>query len=328
LASEAFGATGFAPAETLAGAGAATGTVASAMAPNGVAIAAWVEALPGGQSAVRVSVRPPGGPWSSPQQLDRGGPSKTAYPVSVAIDAAGNAAVAWDDETVVGTTPFDSTVVSTAAVGHAFGVPQTISAASDPAVGIDGVGQVTLIDTEGGVSHNEVVRAWAVGGSVPTMGQQLGTGCGGTVHAQLAVAPTGDAIAGLDCNGATFALRRSGTWAESTPFPFSSTSCMTMFGFSTLVFSSDVRVAIDSQGNAAAVVLEDRGMTECSFAIPSDTYTVNLVLQLGNTMQAVTPAVATASSFGFIGSSLASPDIAVGGGSELVSWGPTRASSS
>src|SRR5207248_960736 len=41
----------------------------AALAPNGIAAAAWVEILSGGQSRVDVSVRLPGGDWSAPQPL-------------------------------------------------------------------------------------------------------------------------------------------------------------------------------------------------------------------------------------------------------------------
>src|SRR5436305_6999470 len=90
---------GFLPAENLAGAGGVTGSVQTAMAPNGFAIAGWEETLLSGQAAVRVATRPPGGPWSNAQQLELGTTAKSArFPVSVAIDAAGDAAIAWDDQ--------------------------------------------------------------------------------------------------------------------------------------------------------------------------------------------------------------------------------------
>src|SRR5947209_12845174 len=130
----AFAAAGFLPAETLAGAGDPSGVVATAMAPNGYAIAGWAENLSGGQNAVRVATRPPGGPWSVSQQLDVGAFAGRPY-VSVAIDAAGAAAIAWDDETVVGTTRTDTTNVSTRAAGQPFTAPGHFSGTS-PQVGI------------------------------------------------------------------------------------------------------------------------------------------------------------------------------------------------
>src|SRR4051794_3856247 len=133
---------GFLPPENLAGAGGVTGSVQTAMAPNGFAIAGWEESLSGGQSAVRVATRSPGGHWSSPQQLELGAtPKSPRFPVSVAIDSAGDAAIAWDDQASMSS---DNALVSTRAAGQPFGAAQTLTGDADPVVGIDASGKVTM----------------------------------------------------------------------------------------------------------------------------------------------------------------------------------------
>jgi len=127
--SEAHGAAAFLPAQTLPGTGAASG-VRTAMAPNGFAVAAWVESEAGSVSAIRVSVRPPGGPWLAPQLFDAG--AVTARPVvSVAADAAGDAAVAWEDDAGAAR---DTWVATREVPQQAFGAPQKLAGLAGPAV--------------------------------------------------------------------------------------------------------------------------------------------------------------------------------------------------
>jgi hypothetical protein len=90
LAAPAVAATGFAADETLSSADASSQDVA--MAPNGYAIAGWVETT-SGPPVVRVSVRPPGGQWSAPATFPVSLDS-VAF-VSVAIASSGAAAVTW-----------------------------------------------------------------------------------------------------------------------------------------------------------------------------------------------------------------------------------------
>src|SRR3954452_11772577 len=115
-----------------------------AFAPNGFAVAAWVEPLAGNHVDVAASVRPPGGPWSAPQQL--GTPSQSITSPSVAVNAKGAAAVAWQDFS--GSAPYQAVVSSRPASG-AFGVAESIADGSslgvEPAVGVDSDGAVTLL---------------------------------------------------------------------------------------------------------------------------------------------------------------------------------------
>jgi hypothetical protein len=324
--------TGFEPAQTLTGAGPATGTVQTAMASNGYAIAVWVESLAGGESAVRVATRAPGGQWSAPQQLDAGAATKAFItPISVAVNAAGDAAVAWDDTTISGMTQTDSVAVSTSAPGKPFTSPLIIAGASDPAVGIDAAGQVSMIDDEG---FAETERDWAADGAAPSAGTALSPaadGCGGELDARLAVAADGDAIAGYECNeGITFALRQSGTWTESTPSLFmyaAMNTCGQLGGMSSQVEPTALEVAIDEAGNPAAVVLmqSDESFDCVAQDITGDLY---LALASGTSMTPVTPAVDTGESLE-VGNPLSAPTIASASGSELVAWtSSTQAGSS
>ncbi len=316
-------ATGLEPSQTLTGAGPATGTVQTAMAPNGYAIAAWVETLTGGESAVRVTTRAPGGRWSAPQQLDVGAATKAEFtPLSVAVNGAGDAAVAWDDTTVVGMTETDTVAVSTATAGKPFTPAQIITGGFDPAIGIDAAGQVSMIDEE---SSAETERDWAAGVAAPPTGDILtpaADGCGGVINAKLAISPDGDAIAGYECNeGITFALRQSGTWTESSPLQFEYTdidSCGSPGGMLDQVEPIALELGIDAAGDPAAVVLMQ---TDDSFDCVSQDITADLYLALasGTSMTPVTPAVDTGQSLD-IGNPLSAPAIASAGGSELVAW--------
>ena len=131
------------------------------------------------------------------QQLDAGTATKAEFsPISVAVNAAGDVAVAWDDTTVVGMSQTDTVAVSTATTGKPFTAAQIITGGFDPAIGIDGSGQVSMVDSEGAA---EVDRDWAAGTAAPPSGTTLSPGtddCVGTVNTKLAVAPDGDAIAG------------------------------------------------------------------------------------------------------------------------------------
>src|SRR4051812_48662135 len=101
---------GFVPDQPLPRTGDVVGAPVTAMAPNGYAIAAWQEALPGGDATVQVSVRPPAGEWSSPQELLRDTRGKRH--LSVAVDDAGEAAVTWHN--VVPPSTFDVSIATRA----------------------------------------------------------------------------------------------------------------------------------------------------------------------------------------------------------------------
>src|SRR4029077_7901841 len=140
LVAPAGAATGFVTDETLTSAGA--GAFDVAMAPNGYAIAGWVEGASRAQ-VVRVSLRPPGGDWSAPEEFPVS--LDSSFSVSVAIASSGAAAVAWEEVTSPST--FDGAGARRAA-GGAFSAPEILREGVQtfsPAVGVDAAGTVTLL---------------------------------------------------------------------------------------------------------------------------------------------------------------------------------------
>ena len=201
-------ATGFVADETLSSA--ATTTPVVAMAPNGYAIVGWVERT-SGVPVVRASVRPPGGTWSPPETLPVG--LESVFSVSVAIAASGAAAVTWEEVTSPST--FAVGVASRAAGGTFVG-PEVLSGIRqtlDPSVGIAADGTVTLLYA---VNPDTVLRDFPAGGSALAAPlQPLAANCSPGFAAGIAEAPSGDAVAPLYCGGASFALRRGGSWTVS-----------------------------------------------------------------------------------------------------------------
>jgi len=285
-------ATGFLTDEPLTNA--ATGTTDVAIAPNGYAVVAWVE-RPASGPVVRVSTRPPGGAWSAPEtfpvSLD------SAFTVSVAIASSGAAAVAWEEVTSPST--FDVAVVSRSA-GGAFTAPEILREGVQtfsPAVGIDAAGTVTLLYAP---SPKTVVRDFPAGSSaLAARPQELAASCA-AFNQHLAVAPSGDAVAGYDCSGAVFALRRSGSWAVSPAVPDNNPggSCPSP------TFYDVASVAIDTAGEPVGVLRrEDRSQFDIGGFCQtfSETIDLSLVLPLGGLMTAVPgpPAATAMSTFGF-----------------------------
>src|SRR6476620_1021073 len=89
-----------------------------ASAPDGSAAIAWLATLPGGKHAVRAVVRGPSGAFGPDQSFPEGGVASTPSSVHVAIDAHGDAAVAWIADGVA--------AVAMRPAGGAFGAPVTI----------------------------------------------------------------------------------------------------------------------------------------------------------------------------------------------------------
>jgi len=317
-------AAGFIPAETLPASGSADFGVQTAMASNGFAIVAWVETVDSTHTAIRVATRPPGGPWSAAQQFDATSLTQTRYPLSVAIDPAGDAVVAWDDEQL-GSPTVDTAVVATkAAAQSAFGAAQKFTGPADPVVGIDGAGNVTMIDGElDGASNDLVDRVWPAGSPAPgTRSDLVAAGCRpDLVRSALAVAPSGDAIAAAECGGDTFIRRISGTWKSPTT-PISDASspgpCPTP---PTSIKGGPMTVAIDASGDAAGAFVESNSTMDCFTFFTSITTTLEPVV--GNAPGGITPAamVDTATSNEIAtGSSISGPDIAIVPGQMLLAW--------
>jgi PKD domain len=284
-----------------------------AMAPNGYTIIVWAEA-PAADVLLRVSTRPPGGPWSSPQTLDASGDWK--YDLHVAVNSAGDAAVTWSELPVAGPTVY----VATRPAGGSFGAAEPLGARTlSPAVGVDGSGRVTLIHT---ARPAVVARDFQVGGSALAAPARTleAAGCDGGA-ARLALAPSGDALAGYYCGGAAFALRRGGAWTSSPPIAdvpdpgcSSSTSYMA------------ASVAIDAAGHSIGVLRTDTasnsiGMSGCTQqSITSD---ATLVLPVAGSMTPVGgPPAATGS--GIIDSGMSAPQAAVSPAGIVFAWGDAQ----
>lgn len=296
------------------------------MAPNGFAIAGWVEGAGTNQSAIRVATRPPGGPWSAPQQLDQTSLRQTTYAVSVAVDSAGDAAIAWDDEQL-GMQTVDTTMVTTKTAGQAtFAAPQALTGKADPVLGIDSTGRVTMLDEElDGSSRDEVDRVWQAGGAPSsTRTDLLATGCRPDLEPSvLAEAPSGAAIVGVDCGGATFIRRISGSWqSPATPISnfFNAGDCAVSEP-STSLSTEAMTVGIDEAGDVAGAFVVDSSSTDCTTSFASDSYSLDLVVGGGTGVVLHSPAVDTAVTMDFTtGSSISSPQIAVGTGEIVLGW--------
>jgi hypothetical protein len=290
LCAPALAAPGFVADQTLSSNGADVPVIA--FASNGYGIVAWNQ-YNGGPSVIDVSVRPPGGAWSAPQALDESSISKAE--LSVAIDAAGEAAVAWEDSVDQGGA---QAMVATRPAGAAFGAPEMLADGSagkalHPAVGIDAGGRVTLLYDR---SPDVAERTFAVGSSALAVAPRVVSADCDTDQTQLAVAPSGDAVAAFRCGGAIFALRRAGSWTVSPIVADSGTSCP-----APTISEQPSGVAIDSQGQAVGVLSTQTQTWDpsCTQRGPSSTsIDLRLVLPVGGAMTPVSgpPAASEASS--------------------------------
>lgn len=309
--------TGFVTDETLSSA--AAGTFDVAMAPNGYAIAGWVEGASRAQ-VVRVSTRSPGGAWSAPASFP--GSLDSVNSVSVAIAASGAAAVTWGEVT----TPFtDDVGVATRAPGGAFTRAEVVSGARQilfPSVGIAANGTVTLLYAN---NPNTVVRDFPAGSSALAATEQpLAANCSPGFGSGIAEAPNGDAVAPLYCGGASFALRRSGSWAVSPTVPNDNGS-----GACSSTTSYDApSAAIDADGDPVGVMQRistqrfDFGVGGCMTT--STTIDAQLVLPLGGLMTPVSTPVASGSSFGDLSPfPISGEQAAIAPSGIVFTWGAT-----
>lgn len=289
-----------------------------AIAPNGFAAAAWVETLSGGQSRVDVAVRPPGADWSAPQPL--GATMLNISDVHVAIDSNGDAAFAWQD--AMSPSTFVASV-ATRRAGGSFGAPETLSNGDSPRVGLDAAGNVTFLYNivNSSAANGEFVREAPAGSSLLAASPHtLSSTCSG-FGADLAVAPSGDAIAGFDCESAAFALRKGGTWgAAVTPFVSSFTACPTIAVNTNYV---GVRVAIDGQGHPLGVVERTDTESDCMGGFSnSQKDSIVLATSAGGVMVAGPTVAASDTGFGIgpVPNDVGSPTVGIGGGLAVVGW--------
>ena len=274
-----------------------------AMAPDGYAAAAWVEPRFGGLKVVDVATRTPGGPWSAPEAL---GTSKAAKSeLDLAVNESGAVAVTWEE-------PGTQVAVATRPAAGAFGSAERW-AGSLPRVGISRAGAVTLLYA---ASAKEKVRSVVAGESFAAAPATdvCDHACDQIDSADLAVAPSGDAIAGWSGGSlgtAEFATRTGGTgaWVTTTPFEGvqGGSTCTSDWSY------HDVRVAIDAAGTRAAVVrrrLIQRQEPSC-------------IAELSDQLYAARPSGPNMVAAGEVpagGGFVAHPAIATGGGETVVAW--------
>jgi hypothetical protein len=301
--------------ETLASAQAGSSVVA--FAPNGFAVAAWLETLPGSQEDVGLAVRPPGGQWSAAQQIGAGGTSRTAP--SVAVDANGDAAVAWQD---FNAGPPYSVLVSSRPANGAFRAAESVPSGSTPfvrpGVGVDAGGQVTLASHTGTAI---ATRTFAAGSSALAAVSSPITNCAASSAPVLfSEAPSGDAVAGYSCGGAGFALRRTGTWSVTTLKANTAGDACGIGGTGNGGTSRTASaVAIDSQGHPAAVIEENSLSSPC----PGGTSTIDesLLVPVSGKLAVVAGPPAATSTGGSLGQApLVGPAVGVGGGGLVLTW--------
>jgi hypothetical protein len=240
--------------------------------------------------------------------------------VHVAIDSAGDVAVAWQDTMSPSTFVAN---VSTRRSGGSFGTPDAVSNGDNPRVGIDAAGNVTFLYdiVNSGASNGEFVRETPAGSSVlGASPHTLSSTCSG-FGADVAVAPSGDAIVGFGCGDVAFALRRAGVWGTTaTPFSGSFTPCPTIVLNTSF---TGVRVAIDGQGHPVGVVERTDSQNDCmggSFNTRMDS--IVLAMPAGGVMVAG-PTVAvsgTGVGFGGVPNDVGAATVGIGGGSVVVGW--------
>jgi hypothetical protein len=311
--------TGFVADETLAQDGSSPRL---AVAPNGYAALVWVQRA-GTDNAVRVALRPPGGAWSAPALLRTD--AQTKFEPTVAVDSAGDAAVSWSEILASGTV----VAVASRPAGGAFGAPELLTdtrSTFGAAVGVDAAGQVTLLYSPGPAI---AVRDFPAGDSAlaATPTPLNASGCGGSTM-RLAVGPSGDAVAGYDCGGAVFALRRGGTWAVSPAVADTiGSSCPSP---STSIFNDVESVSIDAAGDAVGVMqtrVHQPDFTCMGFGFESDFYSEYLALPLAGMLTPVPSPFVTGSSLGFFGPTpIVAPQAAVSPTGIVAAWGASEMS--
>ncbi len=225
-----------------------------AMAPNGYAAIAWID-WPA--QTLSYATRPPGGPWSAPAPLGTSGQIQESP--TIAVDARGGLAVAWVESVSQTQTAVQ---LVTRPAGGAFTRQEALTDSNltyEPQLGIDGAGRVTVLYA---TNPGLVVRELPLGGSALTARPDtLSTDTCSTGRPGLAVAATGDAVAGASCRGALFALRRGGRWTVTPPTPNTGSA------FCSGTTTDPEGVAIDAQGEAVGLML--RTVATPSLADPS-----------------------------------------------------------
>jgi hypothetical protein len=178
-------------------------------------------------------------------------------------------------------------------------------------VGISAAGAVTVLYA---TSSAERIRSQVAGESfaAATATDVCHQACSPVESADLAVAPSGDAIAGWSGGpapqSAEFATRTgaTGAWTTSTPFPGQpGAPCTFRWDF------HDVRVAVDATGGRSAVVRRHHVSNDAS-CVPTTSEELDLAWPSGGQMVAGPEVPA--------GGNAVHPAIATGAGQTVVAW--------
>jgi len=217
-----------------------------AIDPQGNAVAVWSSRLPGAERRVQAALRPQGGGWQAPVDLSAAG--QDAGAPHVAVDAQGNAVVAW-----VRSNGAEQVVQSAARpAGGAWQAAVDISAAGGDAravqLGTDAHGTAVAVWLRGSAGTAAVqgaVRpagaAWHAAADLSAPGQSAG-------DPQVGVGGQGTAVVVWPGNVATpapglFAAVRAAGGAWQAPVTLAAGAR----------YPSSPRVAVDALGNAVAV---------------------------------------------------------------------------
>jgi hypothetical protein len=212
---------------------------------SGSTIAVWQRPNATG-TAIQESGRSPSGGWSIPVNLSASG--QTAWDPHLAVDAAGDAAVAWE-HSVAG---HDLLQVTTRAAGGGWRAPQTVSPAeegTDPLIALDGRGDAVLAWSKfiAGGERFVCVSEEQAGTGVWSVPVQLSSPNLEEPEASLAVDPAGDAVIAWQVgSGAAETVEVASRPAGGTWLAPADLSAPAEDG-------TEPRAAIDPQGDAVVV---------------------------------------------------------------------------
>jgi PKD domain len=225
---------------------------------QGDAVAAWTTSN-GSHDLIDASELPAGGSWQTPAQIS--GSSEEAAQPHVAMNAAGDAVVAW----TIWTGSTNTIAAAELPAGGTWQTPAQISNAGnedyDPQVAIDEHGDVVAV-WEHNNGGQEVVQAAQLpaGGSWQSTASQLSEGGQSAYNPELASNPQGDAVVvwerynGSDQIAQAAQLPAGGSWQPAVNISESG------------VDGGAPHVAIDPQGDEVAVWTRWDGSTDTAEA--------------------------------------------------------------
>jgi hypothetical protein len=227
-----------------------------AMSPGGEAVVAYI----GYGQSVDVKRHPPDGYWTNGFGEPVTGEELFLHPEapSVAIDAAGDTVVVWQQQTGSGKTQI---FASFRPAGGAFSIPAAISpeGASAPSVGIDEGGAATAVWLEDDGLDTVVEAAGAPRGGPFSAPVHLSGDGADAGSAQVAVAPGGEAVVSWTRTSGAGALLETAAHPRGGSFPGpdgagdGAVVGESLAGTATPAAPPVQHVALDSAGEAVAV---------------------------------------------------------------------------